>query len=370
LDLVLHTLSQFGEGKGANNLIVLIPYSQIGYLAGPVIPQTEAQSGCRIQISTSTHSSSTHVGVDPITGQQVSTEIGDQEITIYGTPQVITSAARILLSFIFRQPLPAPSVSSYYAGLGDTSGGFWPQAQVPTGVRVGELEVKFGLRPDEVSRIIGKAGSQIRSICKQAHVSCIFEKQVNSTLGSITQSPCQLGNIRGDASNIGKAFEMMIGLVSTPLPPSQQPSSSQKVSVGPSLDPTSSVSLDGQVLGADGKSLGIRVVLMIPSTTIGFLLGTKGATIRETKEKSGANVTISGRSGVLADYLTGVQLQPVLVEGEAEQVLEALRLIMKQLEMARITQRGGTAGSSAGRFAYDPSLQLPGVLPEEVPTYQ
>jgi len=168
-----------------------------------------------------------------------------------------------------------------------------------------------------------------------------FEKQASSILG------CQLGNVRGDGNNIGKAFELMIHIITTSTPVQSEnggvgDSTSSSVSSSSTgvIDP--STSTDGSSLETKGGKL--KFVLLIPSLTIGFLLGTKGTTLKQTKEQSGAHITISGRNGSLIDPASGISQQPVAIEGEAEQVLAALRLIVKQIEIAYVTS-GAKSGS-------------------------
>jgi len=168
-------------------------------------------------------------------------------------------------------------------------------------LRPGELEVRFALRPREVSRIIGKGGQGVQTICKESRVKLIFDKQVQPAVGGATYGPAQICTIRGEGSNISKSLELLISTL------------------------------------AGDESENMRILILVPSPTIGFLLGTKGAKIKETKEQSGARIMITGRSDAIWDHVSGVALQSVVIEGSADQIITAVKSLVSQLDEAQQT---------------------------------
>jgi len=263
---------------------------------GSIVRSIQTQSGSRIQVSARPES-------------EDDAEPGDQEVHVQGSPQSISAATRLLVGHLFQQSmtpatpsflppsyLPPPPVSSLPFYMGQTAS---YMAQGPS-LRSGELEVRFAMRPREVSRIIGKGGQGVQTICKQSRVKLVFDKQVQPAVGGAVYGPAQIGTIRGEGPNIIKCLELLISNLTN-----------------------------------DESSDGMRILILVPSPTIGFLLGTKGAKIKETKEQSGAQILITGRSDAIWDHVSGVALQTVVVEGNQEQITGAVKSLVTQLDEAQ-----------------------------------
>jgi len=317
LELITYQLAKYQSHDGKTQggaLALLIPSAQIGLIIGKqgaIVRSVQSQAGSRIQIASRPESS----GDAP----------SDQEVTIFGSPAAITAAARVLLGHLFRQAMPPPAAYAVAQAYPIAPPTYWAPPPVPAPIALAqdsaELEVRFALRPNEVSRIIGKGGSGIQSLCKQARVKLVFDKQIQTSIGGPTIGPAQIGTVRGDAANISKALEIAVTTLATPLDDSESDKKEQK---------------------------SVRFILMVPSPVIGFLLGTKGARIKETKEKSGAQINITGRADAIWDHVTGVALQAVILEGDSEQVVSAVQALVQQLEDARQHRggRGARSGSS------------------------
>jgi len=324
IELLIYHLSKYpsADGKAALSLVLLVPSPQVGVIigkGGQIVRSVQSNSGAKIQISARPETSSDDTPVD-------------QEVTIQGNPQAISAAARILVGYLFRLPNPTggysgpssaypmspsayPVSSSYSSAYSSLASAYpptthWPQT-VPQSLplQADELEVRFALKPAEVSKIIGKGGQGIQNLCKQAHVKLVFDKQVQQSVGGAALGPAQIGTIRGDASNIANSLDLLVGI------------------------------LAGTETSESKGRAQIRFLLLVPSPVIGFLLGTKGAKIKETKEKSSAQINITGRADAIWDHVTGVALQAVLLEGDGEQVTIALKALVQQLEEARQTPR-------------------------------
>jgi len=314
---------QTSESKMGGSLTMLVASDQIGLIVGKqgaIVRSVQSQSASRIQISSR-----------PETSEDSQT---DQEVAIFGTSQSIGAAARILLGYLYRQSFvpPTPSFASAYSAYAmapfafPTTASYWapPLAQLPPPIPYSssgdssDVEVRFAMRPSEVSRIIGKGGTGVQSLCKQARVKILFDKQVQTAIGGPSVGPAQIGTMRGDVTNIGKALELIITTLATPM---------------------------SEDSDSDRKEKNVRFILMVPSPVIGFLLGTKGARIKETKQKSGAQVNITGRSDAIWDHMTGIALQAVLLEGEGDQVVTAAQSIVNQIEESRQQRKSSRADS-------------------------
>jgi len=268
-----------------------VPSSKIGSIigkSGQVVRSIYAQSGAKIQIS----------------GRPETTSDGppvDQEVNVQGrNGQSIAAAVRILLGLLF------PSSTPYSFGP-QLASSYWPPAPIPqvASIRPDQFEIRFALRPAAVSKIIGKGGQGIQSLCKQTHVNLIFDKQTQQSIGG---APGQIGTIRGEVGNIQSAVEVLISaLFGTP------------TTDGPD----------------DAKSQNARFLLLVPTPLVGFLLGTKGAKMKETKAQSKAQISITGRTDAIWDHSTGVALQATVIEGTCEQVTIAVKSIVAQLDEAR-----------------------------------
>jgi len=293
----INLVNQTSDGK-VPNLTLLVKSSQVGLIigkGGAIVRSIQAQSGSRIQVSARPESDE-------------DSEPGDQEVNVQGSSQSISAATRLLVGHLFQQSMnpsspsflppsylpPPPSSLPYY--MGQTAS---YMAQAPT-LRSGELEVRFALRPREVSRIIGKGGQGVQTICKQSRVKLVFDKQVQPAVGGAVYGPAQIGTIRGEGPNIIKSLELLIN-----------------------------------TLTSDESSEGMRILILVPSPTIGFLLGTKGSKIKETKEQSGAQILITGRSDAIWDHVSGVALQAVVIEGSQDQITGAVKSLVTQLDEAQ-----------------------------------
>jgi len=167
-----------------------------------------------------------------------------------------------------------------------------------------------------VSKIIGKGGQGIQSLCKQAHVNLIFDKQTQQSIGGPTLGPGQVGTVRGDVANIQNALELLVSALSV-----------------------------SSEAGDEAKSQNVRFLLLVPTPLVGFLLGTKGAKMKEIKSQSNAQINITGRAEAIWDHVSGVALQAAVIEGTPEQVAVALKSLVAQLEDARQGSKRRRGGS-------------------------
>jgi transcription antitermination factor NusA-like protein len=308
IELLVFQMAKYQSADGkAPSLVLLVKPSQVGLIigkAGAIVRSVQSQSGARIQVS---------ARPDPAPDSDDGS--GDQEVNVSGNPQAIATAARALVGHLFQQPVSPPPPSYLppppaYLPPPPPLNPYWgpPPSHIAQGppLRSGELEVRFALRPREVSRIIGKGGQGIQTICKQSHVKLVFDKQVQQAVGGASHGPAQIGTIRGEGSNISKSLDLLISTLTS---------------------------------GDDSESKDtVRFLILVPSPTIGFLLGTKGSKIKETKEQSGASINITGRSDAIWDHVSGVALQAVVIEGSVDSVTTAVKSLVSPLEDARQTR--------------------------------
>jgi len=317
---MLFHLSRFAtpEQKAlGESIVLLVPTLKIGSIigkGGALVRNLQAQCGVKVQVSPR-----------PVEGGDL-----EQDVTLVGTAESIAFAARTMVHQLFPDgsgTAVAPSIpgltqwgvpaavapSPWQASVYGAPGGALAARAVAARAVVAGKEVRFALRPAEVSRIIGKSGAGIRELCKKSGASIVFDNTVQPSLGSIpgqareSLGAGQIGIVRGEPEVAIVALKLVIEKLAEP------PEKESKVPEPPR---------------APGQ---LRLLIMVPSTQIGFLMGKKGATILEIKEKTGANINISPRLEHVYDQAAGVALQACIIEGNMEQVSKATESIITQL---------------------------------------
>lgn len=143
---------------------------------------------------------------------------------------------------------------------------------------------------EAVGLIVGRGGATVRQIQQDSGASIDISREEDT--------PPALGDrvvaLRGEADAKAKACEQILLRVF-------------------------------QAQGVEDHDAGI-FVLIVPSSSTGFIIGPKGTTITGIMESSGADISIS------RTCIEGTELQPISVSGDLKQVLAATLQVTSQLQ--------------------------------------
>lgn len=152
-----------------------------------------------------------------------------------------------------------------------------------------ELTIKVIVEGDKVCGVIGRGGCGIKHIARSSGVTISFTKEKVYVTGT------EIAMVKGKTSSVVRAAQLIFERLET--------------------------------LGLESGARANSLTLVIPSSTVGWIVGKGGMTIKKTSEDSNAKFSIEREKVTVS----GIEENLITVEGSSSSVQAGLKLLLEQL---------------------------------------